>query len=656
MVRWHFSSFLLICCLTTLSGEALILPKEARKLTPVQQQYEYLLIAFRQSLGEQKRPTQQLTDVTTDQKDSLSTPFSLSLPTQTEMALELMSQLDTPSYALEKRALFEPDTWQSLRLIDQEPSVLSGIAPEMQTLLGKIFLARLLTTPIIDVQRIQSRQIAIQALCENPSVLTDIINICASIKQVQEQLLGLTSKEHPLYDKGLRIYQHEFFFRSFGPRGNQGWNRVAKMFGDIWYGAGIIALPMLNIKGILGYSHTSKEEIESKFNVDHRVVGATLAVLLAYNAGIQLPGIVAWIRARFKAMNYFYDALLPLKVFFTATERLKEHFDQNPALQCLSDEIDITLTIDHPKVKKLRDIIMGTAFNSRTSAHVLGGDLILIIDLLRNCRKSILKGIGLVGAFDAYSSLASWYLKSRDSKEKPLCFTTFVEGADRPLLDIQNFWHVLSREKPVLNSIKLGDKNPQNAIITGIFESGKSTVLQSIALNVLCAQSIGIGLARSYTATAYSSINIYANIKDDLANDRSLFKTELYRALQLFNHIKQMPAGHFSFTIADATFTGTEAGAGQAAAYAVARYLGELPNSIALHATNFLSLSILGRQNSLQFSNYILPSAFDGKTVQTYTLTPGVQSPQLSTTIFKEEKLPSAMIAEMEAQLASIGI
>ncbi|MDQ5941147.1 MAG: mismatch repair protein MutS, partial [Candidatus Dependentiae bacterium] len=577
MISWYLSSFLLICCLATLSGETLILPKEAHQLTPVQQQYEYLLIAFRQSLGEEKRPAQQLTVEATDQKDKLSTTLSLSLPTQTEMALELMSQLDTPTYALENRALFEPATWQSLRLIDQEPSVLSGIAPEMQTLLGKIFLARLLTTPIIDVQRIQTRQAAIQALCENPSVLADIISICGTIKQIQEQLLGLTSKEHPLYDKGLRIYQHEFFFRSFGPRGNKRWNRVAKMFGDIWYGAGIIALPMLNIKGILGYAHTSKEEIESKFNVDHRVVAATLATLIAYNAGIQLPGFIAWIRARFKAMNYFYDALTPLKVFFTATQRLKEYFDQNPALQCLGDEIDITLTINHPQVKKLRDIVMGKAFNSRTSAHILGGDLILIIDLLRNCHKSILKGIGIVGAFDAYSSLASWYLKSQNSEEKPLCFATFVEGTGRPVLEIQNFWHVLSRGTPVLNSIKLGENNPQNAIITGIFESGKSTVLQSIALNVLCAQSIGIGLARSYTATPYSSINIYANIKDDLANDRSLFKTELYRALQLLVHIKQMPSGHFSFTIADATFTGTEADAGQAAAYAVTRYLGELP-------------------------------------------------------------------------------
>ncbi|MDQ5890578.1 MAG: mismatch repair protein MutS [Candidatus Dependentiae bacterium] len=648
---------LLMGITSSVSPTELIIPKEVQSLTPIQKQYEYLLIAFRQSLGVQKNDISQLQEADEpSHTKGFASSLSLSEQTQTEMAIELMAQLDTPNYDVANGAIFSPDTWQSLRLVDKEPSALSGIAPDMKTIFGKIFLARLLTTPTIDIQRITARQEAIQELCNNPKATQKIIDLCSDVQQVQEQLLGLTSKDHPLYDKGLRIYQHEFFFRSFGPRSKKVWNRVAKLFGDLWYTAGLVALPVLNIQGIIGYGKKSTAEIEQKFGIGSGpMVAAGLALLTAYNASIQLPGIVTWIRERFRAMDYFYQTLYPLRVFFITTQKLKNHLASYPKLACLSDEIDAALTLNHTKTKKLRDLIMGRAFKSRFSAHKWGGDLILVIDLLRECRGNLLKGIGLIGALDTYSSLASWYTAYNNHAKKPLCFAQFKRTVDKPFIKIADFWHVLSRGNPRLNSLQLGSENPQNAIITGIFESGKSTILQSVALNVVCAQSIGICLARSYSATPYASINIYANIKDDLANNRSLFKTELYRALQLLEQIKRLPAGRFSFTIADATFTGTEAGAGQAAAYAVARYLGELPNSIALHATNFLSLSILGKQEPGHFTNYILPTIFDGKTIQTYTLTPGTQDPQLSTAIFKEEKLPMAMITEIEAQLASIG-
>jgi DNA mismatch repair ATPase MutS len=253
---------------------------------------------------------------------------------------------------------------------------------------------------------------------------------------------------------------------------------------------------------------------------------------------------------------------------------------------------------------------------------------------------------------DNYSSLAEWYTALHTSSSNPLCFAQ-LNTAPRPFVHITDFWHVLARNNPHLNSIKLGSGSPQNAIITGVFESGKSTVLQAVALNIVCAQSIGICLAKEMHATPYASINIYANIKDDLASGRSLFRTELYRAQQLLDQIKRMPAGYFSFTIADATFTGTEAGAGQAAAYAVARFLGNMPQSVALHATNFVSLSILGMQNPTTFANYNLPTKLTGDAKQSsYALTQGFVDPAHATAIFREEKLPTAMIAEMEKHLA----
>jgi len=55
------------------------------------------------------------------------------------------------------------------------------------------------------------------------------------------------------------------------------------------------------------------------------------------------------------------------------------------------------------------------------------------------------------------------------------------------------------------------------------------------------------------------------------------------------------------------------------------------------------------------FMTLMLPSAFNGNIIQTYGLTPGTQDPQLSTAIFREEKFPESMIAEIERQLRAIG-
>ncbi len=673
---WVILPFIIFCIHPTTQSSDIVMPKALADSTPTQQQYERILIAFRATLGhtanqhQSENGEEELSDLplpqTLTKKPKETNVFGslpLSLQTQTEMALELMATLDQPANSADSLALFSPETWHSLRIIDQEPSALGGIAPDMQTIFGKLFLARLLTNPTVNIETIKARQKALKELCNAPQFNEKIAHLCSKISAVQEQIIGLTSAEHPLYDKGLRIYLHDFFLRGLKPN-SRGWNRFSKTFGDIWYLLGPISMNLGTIVAWRNYQKSrSSDNLERKFNdvfllgkLKTPAITSMIALITLYNLGVQTPGIISWIKQRDRAMDYFYEQLLPLKKFFTITSLLLKRINLCPSFKPLSDEIDTVLSFNDPDIMQLRKLLMGPAFKNKINRFLFGGDLILAIDLLKKCRHKILKGIGLVGACDAYSSLTRWFNKNHNQTKTPLCFASFKVNEERPSLIVDDFWHVLTHNNPVLNSIELGNNQPQNAIITGIFESGKSTILQSIALNVVCAQSIGICLARQYTGTIASSINIYANIKDDLANNRSLFKTELYRALQLLNQIKTMPRGSFSFTIADATFTGTEAGAGQAAAYAIARHLATMPNSIALHATNFMSLSILGHQQPNHFKNFYLPTEFDGKAHQTYTLLEGTQTPQLSTTIFTEEGLPQEMIDSMHAQLAHSGI
>lgn len=660
----------LLLCMTSTpahTGTDIVMPKALKTQSPMEKQYQQLLVAYRATLGHQSKndtTKEELTETSPEEKKEKDANLFGSLPlpaqTQTEMAFELMAHLDQPTSEQKNLALFSPDTWHSLRIIDQEPSALSGIAPGMQTIFGKIFLARLLTSPTTDIKLITARQKAIAELASNSKSNEKIIKLCSKVKPLQEQLLGLTSEEHPIYQKGLRIYLHDFFLRGIKPSSKK-WNRFSKLFGDIWYFAGPITALLFIKKAMSSFLVARKaNQLTNKFNIKDTPVNkallyATLAGIIGYNGGIQIPGVLTWIKQRKRAINYFYEQLVPLKKFFLITEKLKAGLKELPPLNNLSHEIDTVLSLENNDFNELKTILLGPAFKSKIERFLYSGDIILAVDLLKKCRHLILKGIGLLGACDTYSSLADWFNACAQSKHTPLCFAQFITDADRPSLNINDFWHVLTKEKPILNSLILGDGLPQNAIITGIFESGKSTLLQGAALNVVCAQSIGLCLCRNYTGTLYASINIYANIKDDLANNRSLFKTELYRALQLLDQIKSMPAGAFSFTIADATFTGTEAGAGQAAAYAIARHLGKMNNSVALHATNFLSLAILGTQEPKEFQTFYLPSYFNGKAHQTYTLTRGTQNSKLSTSIFSEEELPEAMITTMNRHLTLQG-
>ena len=356
-------------------------------------------------------------------------------------------------------------------------------------------------------------------------------------------------------------------------------------------------------------------------------------------------------------MHYLYHQLKPLHDFFQAVKRIRYLIKELTALDGLLDEIDcIVVDADDPDLSQLRTLVGGAGCANSLTSQLLGGDIVMASDLLEHCRIKMFKGVALIGAIDAYISLAEWYETFHNHVDTPVCLAQFIE-APQPHLSVSEVWHphICSRDV-IANSITLGGQSEKkNAIVTGLCESGKSMLLNSFGLAVLCAQTIGICPARSYRATPFAMINIYSNIKDDLAHDRSLFKTELHRALTLVDAIKNLPPDSYSFSITDTTFSGTEAGAGQAAAYAVARYLGKLPSSIMVSATNFASLSLLEEHEPTCFTNYHLPSITteDGHTKHLYTLQKGTQSPHLASAIFTEESLPEEMIAVMEKALLS---
>ncbi|MGD1997823.1 MAG: hypothetical protein PVJ92_02815, partial [Candidatus Dependentiae bacterium] len=544
--------------------------------------------------------------------------------------------------------------------------------------------------PTSDIDTITRRQNIITALRTRPHLTSKLRKLLVKLGKEQHHQIGLTDDNHPIYDKGLS----PFFLKrpvrqlasliegkSFSnPDTKKGTDRFIKVLDDVWKIGGPITF-IGGVAKLIANRHKLRDrsvimEIGGPgfwyggggFEVPISVKGILPKKLRPY-AGIIIALASAWllwqaknigwsIRDRLRVFNYLHSQLLPLKALFKSMRSCRQLARMLPELQDLADEIDFKTTTKNKELDELHAIIHGPAFRQTRNTkrdfllrHLAGGDVIHAIPLLRRARTDLFKGCALIGALDAYLSIATLLNEHQDGVQT-YSMARFMNRST-PYLSLQNLWHPSVKDS-VLNNLTLGGSGmPQNAVITGLFESGKSTLLQAVTINVLLAQTLGIAAAQDMVLTPFASINMYANIKDDIASGRSLFKTELYRAVQLLEYIKQLPMGAFSFTAGDSTFTGTEAGAGQAAAYAVAKYLGTLPNSIGLHATNFLSMSELGAEDPETFATYYLPTTFDGNSAgHTYELQPGSEKPHQSLAIFYEENFPADMIARMEAVLA----
>lgn len=152
-----------------------------------------------------------------------------------------------------------------------------------------------------------------------------------------------------------------------------------------------------------------------------------------------------------------------------------------------------------------------------------------------------------IGEIDGLMALAS---------AKRTCFPTFSDS-----FAMTDFWHPELRRSRfrsrVYNSIDL--KKRPHVLLTGPNRGGKTTVLKSLGVAVLMAQSVGIVFARRATLPLFGAIRTSLRPVDTLGA-RSLFETEIDFACEI--QTIKAPL----FLIMDEIFHGTNALDGVAAA------------------------------------------------------------------------------------------
>jgi hypothetical protein len=219
-----------------------------------------------------------------------------------------------------------------------------------------------------------------------------------------------------------------------------------------------------------------------------------------------------------------------------------------------------------------------------------------------------------------------------------------LRGVSHPCLD---------RGRAVRNDLLLGtggDAPHSGLIITGPNAGGKSTLVKSVGLAVLMAQTLTICSAVSCRLCPFAFIATHINVPD--AKGRaSLFEAQLGHVKRLLDKARATSeAGCPSLIVADELFNSTNSREGEAAAFAVAKQLGRLPGCVTLITTHYAGLShslateCADRWGAVRMDAELGP---DGRVKHfPYLMTPGTSQQQIALELAQSKGFPHDLLTD----------
>ena len=305
--------------------------------------------------------------------------------------------------------------------------------------------------------------------------------------------------------------------------------------------------------------------------------------------------------------NHLQTKLIAIASYFQAAKKLYELAQMNPILATIPGLHHIANLFDPASslsadAKSLINLLDHNTFTGNASIFSLTGRVLAAHQLMKKVKQEFIPACAAASTFDVYFSIAKLY-QQFENKRVRYCFPQYITSTKIPYVHNKGFWNPgVDHNIVVTNDIELGAEHPNNIILTGPNTGGKSTVIKSVLINLLCAQTICIAPCDELIFTLFAVLNCYLNITDDLSAGVSLFKAEVLRAKALVEAIRKLSVGQFSFTIMDEVFSGTSPKEGEEAAFMFAKELGTMPNSICSIATHFPKLTELESMN--KFKNY----------------------------------------------------
>jgi len=186
-----------------------------------------------------------------------------------------------------------------------------------------------------------------------------------------------------------------------------------------------------------------------------------------------------------------------------------------------------------------------------------------------------------------------------------------------PLLCVKGGWHpCISHEVNIRNDFGLGGADPPGMMLTGPNAGGKSTLLKSMMIGVLLAQTLLTAPCSSMQLTPFAYLNSHVNVPD-CKGRASLFEAEMNRAKANIDGLRALaadvestalsrPERKHAFVIMDEIFSSTNPVEGIAGGYAVAKSIASTGVCLCAISTHFTYLCKLAKRTGL-YSNWQMP-------------------------------------------------
>lgn len=527
--------------------------------------------------------------------------------------------------------------------------LLERIFTNINTSIGKAYSALSLCHPTTDIALLKNRQKAIATLSTNSSFVNLATVSLKAIGLSENKSLLPWNATSPINTDMLK----SFYFGSSLEALNSK-TIPLEMYNKLWslliITKGLIAVPLIKVvltslQYNLDFTTATQQIID---RITSSQIPLSTKLLENFDLFFQIVTIYSAIMSLKNTgtiVNHLQEGLIATASHIEELKKLSSSISQNKELLMHLPSLEPLANFNNPakhseKLNKLLDMLDTNTFNGDASFFSSTGRVLAAYELMKQVKDELAPIFAAAGELDMYLALAKLY-NSRDKKETRYCMVEFVENSATPMIKAHNFWNpFINPNTVVVNDIAF-DSSCRNIILSGPNTSGKSTVIKAIMLNVLIAQVFGIAPSESLTITAFTKLNCFMNISDDIAAGASLFTSEVIRAKKILDLVQSLKKDEFSFVIIDEIFTGTSPQEGEKAALQFAEKIGTYSNNISIIATHYPKMTDLPTTTNGIYSNYhveILRNK-DGSLNRTFKLKKGPSFFNVALDILEEEGL-----------------
>lgn len=213
----------------------------------------------------------------------------------------------------------------------------------------------------------------------------------------------------------------------------------------------------------------------------------------------------------------------------------------------------------------------------------------------------------------------------------------------------KTFCPSLIDKNPVKNSITL----KKNIIITGPNAAGKTTMLKTVIMNIICTQQFGRGFYKKAVISPFDYIHCYLNIPDTMSRD-SLFQAEARRCKNILNFIKKNPDKDH-FCIFDELYSGTNPYEAISSAYAYLTFIAKNPHVRFMLTTHFIKLCNLCKKDKKSIANYHMQVLTkNNKLCYPYKIKKGISDIKGGIAVLRQLKYPREILYSTQKALRSL--